>query len=180
MTRKESKHKWYLKNKERLIEIHKNYYESHKEQILKNCKDYVNKHKEKTAIYQKVYREINKKKLQIQHDKRREIRLKTDINYQIKYNLRVRLYKALHRKQKSKTTIQLLGCSIEQLKQHLENQFTKEMSWSNYGEWEIDHIKPCASFDLSIPEEQARCFHYTNLQPLWEKENIDKGKRNLI
>ena len=51
------------------------------------------------------------------------------------------------------------------------------MSWDNYGKWEIDHIRPCASFDLSKPEEQYKCFNYMNLQPLWEKENQTKTKK---
>ena len=178
MTRKESKHKWYLRNKKRLIKVHRNYYESHKEQILKNCKKYTKKYKEKIALYQKQYREKNKKKLQVQHDKRREIRLKTDLNYQLKYNLRVRLYKALHRKQKVKTTMKLLGCNIEKLKQYLKSQFKSGMTWKNYGKWEIDHIRPCSSFDLSKKSEQTKCFNYKNLQPLWEKDNILKGSKN--
>jgi len=52
------------------------------------------------------------------------------------------------------------------------------MTWSNYGKgWHIDHIKPCASFDLSNPEQQKICFHYTNLQPLWAIDNIKKGAK---
>jgi hypothetical protein len=50
------------------------------------------------------------------------------------------------------------------------------MSWSNYGKWHVDHIKSCASFDLSKEDEQRKCFHYTNLQPLWAEENLSKGK----
>jgi len=54
------------------------------------------------------------------------------------------------------------------------------MSWNNYTYigWHVDHIKPCCQFDLSKPEEQAKCFHYTNLQPLWAEENLTKGKKN--
>jgi hypothetical protein len=66
---------------------------------------------------------------------------------------------------------------VEQLRQHLEAQFTDGMSWDNYGRdgWHIDHIRPCASFDLTDPEQQRQCFHYTNLQPLWAADNIRKG-----
>jgi len=72
--------------------------------------------------------------------------------------------------------MKLVGCSIDQLKQHIEKQFKKGMSWDNWGiyGWHIDHIKPCASFDLTKESEQKKCFHYTNLQPLWAKENLKK------
>ena len=86
---------------------------------------------------------------------------------------------ALNGNPKLETTMKLVGCSIDKLKQHLEKQFKKRMSWDNYGlgGWEIDHIKPCAKFDLSKPEEQRKCFHYTNLQPLWAIDNkIKKDK----
>ena len=60
---------------------------------------------------------------------------------------------------------------------HLEAQFKPGMTWDNYGlkGWHVDHIRPCASFDLRDPEQQRRCFHYTNLQPLWAEENLKKG-----
>ena len=71
----------------------------------------------------------------------------------------------------------LLGCSAEQLRTHLEEKFTDGMSWDNYGYrgWHIDHIRPCASFDLTDPQQQLECFHYTNLQPLWAEDNFKKG-----
>jgi len=68
------------------------------------------------------------------------------------------------------------------LRTHLENQFEKEaercghpISWENQGEWHIDHIKPCASFNLDLEEERYKCFHYTNLQPMWGQDNISKS-----
>lgn len=73
--------------------------------------------------------------------------------------------------------MELISCSIEQLREHLEKQFTAGMNWQNYGLWVIDHIRPCASFDLGKSSEQYKCFHYINLQSLWEKENINKGDR---
>jgi len=172
--RQQQKHDWYLKNKERLKRVHKKYYELNKEEILKKGKKYTAKHKEKTALYQKKYRIKHKNKLNKQHNEARKRRLKNDINFRIRYNLRVRLFKALHRNQKTKTTIDLLGCSIDFFKGWIENQFQAGMTWDNYGKWEIDHIIPCASFDMSKEEEQTKCFHYTNLQPLWELDNIRK------
>jgi hypothetical protein len=72
---------------------------------------------------------------------------------------------------------ELLGCTPDQLRAHLEAQFQPGMSWGNADQWHIDHIRPCASFDLTDPAQQRACFHYTNLQPLWAKDNLSKGAR---
>jgi len=104
-------------------------------------------------------------------------RLLNDPQFKISKTLRTRINNALVNNTKSKSTIELLGCSIEFLKSYLESKFEPGMDWGNhtkYG-WHIDHIKPCISFDLSKPEEQAKCFHYSNLQPLWAEENLSKG-----
>lgn len=73
----------------------------------------------------------------------------------------------------------LVGCSATELHTHLESLFQPGMSWENYGfgadRWHIDHKIPLASFNLAIPEQQALACHYTNLQPLWQKDNLAKG-----
>ena len=161
MDKKQLRHESYLRNKEKILNSHKIYVIEHKDEI---------------ALYQKEYRKKNREKLLVQHENARKLRLKNNINTRITYNLRARLHKALHRNQKINTTIKLLGCDVNFLKIYLKNLFSDGMTWENYGKWEIDHIVPCSSFDLSKPEEQRRCFHYTNLQPLWENENIKKGK----
>lgn len=78
--------------------------------------------------------------------------------------------------QKGERSIELIGCSWLFLKKYIESKFLPGMSWSNYSVhgWHIDHIIPCASFDLTKKEERLKCFHYTNLQPLWAKDNIIK------
>ena len=102
---------------------------------------------------------------------------KTDIIWKIKKNLRGRLWAALKGADKSSKTLELLGCSLEELKKHLQNKFEDGMNWDNYGVWHLDHIIGCANFDLSDPEQQKICFHYTNLQPMWGENNIKKGSR---
>lgn len=92
-------------------------------------------------------------------------------------NLRNRLYFSLKGKTKFSTTLELVGCSIEELWQHLESQFQPGMTKENYGKWHVDHKIPCASFDLSESTQQKQCFHYTNLQPLWAEDNFKKGKK---
>lgn len=92
----------------------------------------------------------------------------------IAHQYRVRLSNLLAAK-KTIPSSELLGCTYEQLLEHLSSQFADGMNWDNYGEWHIDHIRPCASFDLLDPEQQRQCFHYTNLQPLWATDNLRKG-----
>lgn len=93
--------------------------------------------------------------------------------------LRARVREALRWSgaQKSEKTMALIGCTITELKAHLESQFLPGMSWSNWTTdgWHIDHIRPCASFDLTDPEQQKTCFHYSNLQPLWALDNLRKA-----
>jgi len=69
----------------------------------------------------------------------------------------------------------LVGCTPKELVLHLEAQFDGGMSWDNYGEWHIDHIRPCASFDLTDETQQRECFHFSNLQPLWALDNLLKS-----
>lgn len=76
-------------------------------------------------------------------------------------------------------TMELVGCDRETLIAHLESTFQPGMSWENRNMWDIDHIIPCDSFDLTIPEQQRQCFHYTNLQALWSFDNRSKGNRIL-
>lgn len=128
---------------------------------------------------QKALQYYYKHKKQINHlaNERNKKRRKHDINFKIKTQLRTRIYLALKNNQKSGNTLKLLGCSVEFLKKHLKSKFQEGMSWDNYCSfWEIDHIKLCASFDLSKPEAQRKCFHYTNLQPLTLKENRSKNR----
>ncbi len=101
------------------------------------------------------------------------------VNCSIINRLRSRLRNALKRKKvtKSKKTLELVGCTLEDLKSHLESKFQENMSWENYGSWHIDHIRPCDSFDLTDPEQQRACFNWKNLQPLWARENLVKGSK---
>ena len=91
-------------------------------------------------------------------------------------SLRKQLNKLIRRKKTSSTLI-YLGCTPKELKEHIEAQFKEGMSWENYGRngWHIDHIRPCASFNLNIEEDIYKCFNFKNLQPLWESENCSKG-----
>lgn len=78
-------------------------------------------------------------------------------------------------KLKAATTMELVGCSADDLRAHLERQFTDGMTWGNYGDWHVDHVRPCSSFELTDPAQQRECFHWSNLQPLWAPDNLSKG-----
>lgn len=106
-------------------------------------------------------------------------RRQTDLGHRVKCNLRKRLsfLVRLHSTKKTQQTLSLLGCSMPEFLKHLESKFQDGMSFSNYGEWHIDHKIPCDYFDLTKSEQQAICFHYTNLQPLWAKDNLVKNNR---
>jgi len=113
--------------------------------------------------------------------KKANIKYKTDLNFRLKHILRARIQKALILGCKRTSSTELLGCNIEEYKQYLESKFTKGMNWNNYGRkkgcWNIDHIKPCSSFDLNDIEQQKQCFNYINTQPMWWEENLKKGTR---
>jgi len=113
---------------------------------------------------------ISKSKQRPEYKKRKNARKrerrKTDPQFRLKHNLRTRLHHALKGSNKSASTMALLGCSIVHLKDYLAMRFLPGMTWENQGTWHVDHMIPCASFDLSDPEHQRRCFHYTNLQPV--------------
>lgn len=107
-------------------------------------------------------------------------RCKLDLNFRIRTRLRERLCKAVRHGRCGRAS-QFLGCSIPDFKIYLESRFDSGMSWENYGQgrhcWQIDHIVPCAIFDLTKPEHQRRCFHFSNMQPMWMIENVRKGCR---
>lgn len=150
-------------------------------------KRYYSKHREALREWNRLYHIRNRahrnangkrwKEANWQHvlAKRRE-RFRTNIQYAIGSRLRNSLLKAVVRfkTQKVAPTFALLGCSIAEFLKHLESKFLPGMTWENRGKWELDHVRPVASFDLTDPEQQRACFHYTNIQPLWEEDNLRK------
>ena len=186
---KEWKKEYRLKHKERDKKHAKEYRIKNKEKIKKRMKLYRLKHKERDKKYAKEYRIKNidkiKKRMKAYRIRSRKkiaayvrTRFQKDLNYKTVMNLRHRIYSALKGTVKSKRTIDLLGISVDDFWSHLESKFKPGMTKNNYGKkWHIDHVIPCAAFDLTKPEEQFKCFHYTNLQPLWAKENLKKGAK---
>jgi len=111
-----------------------------------------------------------------QHNRERRSCKICDPNGHLTMILRSRVYYALksYNKKKEQKTLEYLGCTLGELTTYLETKFEEGMTWENQGEWHIDHIKPCASFNLDNEEEIAQCFHFSNLQPLWGEDNLIK------
>jgi len=145
-----------------------NYYTLRGRNYRKNNPSYI-------SNYQKKYRKTKFYKLyRSSYCKNRRL---NDVNFAFLQNIRKRIWSVLKGYTKTDNTKNIIGCSLEELKQYISSKFVYGMNFDNYGKWHLDHIKPCASFDLSKPEEQQKCFHYTNLQPLWAKDNLTKGAK---
>jgi hypothetical protein len=164
---KDYKHDYYLKNKEKILHQTHEYKKGHKVKRIRN--------KEERRRTLRRYRERHRVEL---NNREREYK-KSNINYKIASNLRSRIRDRIKHQngEKSLRSWEYIGCSIAFLKTYLESLWTEGMDWSNYNfhGWSIDHIKPCASFNLKDKEQQKRCFHYTNLQPMWHIDNMRKG-----
>lgn len=180
---------YYLANKEKIKISSKMYKLKNLNEIKKKNKDYAFKNKEKMLQYKKDYYKNNfnkykqygidnRERLSAQSVKLVLHKLKTDPIYRLQFNIRSRIRMAfkLNKAKKCKKSEELLGCSIKIAKEHLESKFLPTMTWKNYGKyWHIDHIIPCSSFNLVNEEEQKKCFHYSNLQPLFAVTQIING-----
>jgi hypothetical protein len=152
----------------------KEYYKQNKTNILLKSQEYYLKNSEKVAQYMRIYqsKEDNKER---RRENNKE-RWKNEEQYRIRMCLGWKVNQSIQKKYKVLSSLELLGCTIEQVRAHIENQFKPEMNWGNHGEiWEIDHIKPCVSFDLTNIEQQKECFNYKNLQPLFKTTKIAKS-----
>ena len=165
MQSKEYRRQYYLKNKEHTLAVNKLWVKNNIEK--------------KRSIWRNYYYKNSKKLNQIKIKYRNEVYAK-DPYFRLYTCIRTRINKVIKNNIKCKKTLDLLGIpNLKFLKQYLENKFKPGMSWEKRGLIHIDHIIPCASFDLKDPKQQAKCFHYTNLQPLWAKENLIKGAKIL-
>lgn len=162
------------KNKEKIAEYKKQYATENAEQIAERMRIYRQENAEKLAIEKSEYAKNNRPKInktQLAYQKRK---IATDPLFRLTKNTR-KMVSRYMLGEKSKRTQEIIGCSYEELKIHIENQFTEGMSWDNYGMngWHVDHIKPLAM--ANNEEEIIASNHYTNLQPMWALDNLKKG-----
>lgn len=173
---KEYNKNYYISNKEKIKKASKSYRSNNREKAIEYSRIYYLENKESMLHSQKDYYRQNKQKINGIMWEYAKNRLNNDVNFKLGVRLRTRLYTAIKRNKKSGSHIKDLGCTLDQLKQHLESKFQPGMTWDNWGRngWHIDHIRPLASFDLTDREQFLQAVHYTNLQPLWAKDNIRK------
>ncbi len=196
----EKNKKYRLSNKEKVNELARKYYSTHKENIRASTLRWEKKNPEARKNIDKRFRENNPEKRvktwKKSNLKRRDVlkeyraknkdkikeyfrnRLKNDIQYRLSSTLRSRMWGALKRNKKSGSAIRDLGCTLLELKKHIELKFTDGMNWGNWSRdgWHIDHIIPLCNFDLTDREQYLKACHYTNLQPLWAIDNLTKKK----
>ncbi len=172
--RNEKTKQYRLNNPEKIKVARRKNYIEHRHSILKQKARYTRKHSEQKAIYDKEYRKNNAEKI-AEYKRNWETKHCDEPVFKIKRNLRRRLHHVIDGGIKYGSTFELVGCSAQELKQHLEAQFTPDMSWDNYGTyWHIDHIIQCQEFNLLLESEQRLCFHYSNLRPLEASKNVSK------
>lgn len=140
---------YYIENREAIRKYYKNYYETNKDKLVDNMVQYTNN------------------------------RLKTDNLFRLSHRVRSRIYRIvkINNIDKRDKTFDIVGCSLVFLKEHLESMFKDDMSWNNYGEWHVDHIKPLSS--AKNEDEIYKLCHYTNLQPLWAEDNLKKSNKMI-
>ena len=171
---KESKQKWFDKNPD----YKKEHYNKNIDYILTKSRKYYKNNREKIIEYNKNYIKTHKDTI----NKKNKIKYDTDILYKLKLSMRGRLNSFLKTKQikKYNKTFNIIGCTPEYLKEHIEKQFIDNMCWNNHGlyGWHIDHIIPLSS--AKTEEEMFNLCHYTNLQPLWAEDNLRKNNKILV
>jgi hypothetical protein len=194
---------YYSENKELINKKSKEYNLKNKDEIKKKNKKYYSENKDEIAIKGKLYRlknvdkiKISKNKYYVENkddinikgkeyklnnkesrNKRERERRETEPLHKLKCNIRGVIGFSMRKNgyTKKSRTYEILGCSYEDFKIHLENQFTKGMTWESLGKWHLDHIIPISS--AKTEEEIIKLNHYTNFQPLWAEDNLKKGNK---
>jgi hypothetical protein len=175
-----------MKTREEINKSRREKYKLNSQKIKERSKDYYNKNrdtinekrKERSNKKSLEYYYLNKEKQNKKSSERNKLRMLNDSTFKLSHNIRVLIRKSLQNQftTKSKKTIEILGCSFEEFKIHLESQFDDKMNWENQGTyWHMDHIIPISSAETE--EDVYRLNHYTNFQPLYWLDNLKKSNK---
>ena len=194
---------WCQDNRDRSNQQSRNWSKTNHEKRLLVQKQYRERNRDRLNHEARIRKSFNREERCKRQRERQKERMATDPIFALTRNLRGRFADALRNQSINKeiSALKLLGCTIPELKQHLESKFQPGMTWENRGSvvlmnngkpildasgmtilakrWNVDHIRPISSFNLFDIEQQKQCFHYTNLQPLWATDNISKGSKFL-
>lgn len=164
-------------NEEAFSAMRKKHYQRNLDKMRKEKIKYGKEHRDEKKAYDLIYRAENKDKIR-EYKQDWEKSKRDEPVFKIKRNLRRRIGHVLKGSLKAEKTFELIGCTAEQFKVHLESLWLPNMTWKNYGPtgWHIDHIKECHTFDLTDPKQQKICFHFSNQRPLWAKDNLSRRR----
>lgn len=171
---RERMRRWRKENPEKYREINREYYQLNREKILEQglirCRENPEKTREIQRKSSRRYKERHK-------DKLREYQLRPDVK--LHQAISAGIWKSLDGRKNGRAWESLVGYTLEELMIHLESQFTKGMTWDNYGKWHIDHIKPKSCFNIESHRDPdfLECWSFWNLRPLWKRDNIVRGNR---
>lgn len=168
---------WKSQNTDYVTAYNKKYYQENRDELLGRYAEWANANRDYRREYMRGWYAKNPDKYSEYHLTRAQ-----SVKYRIENALRCRIWSEIVGGSKGgRRTIDLLDFTVSDLRKHLERQFTPGMSWDNYGDWQIDHIIPLASFEYETPEDPSFKFAWslTNLQPLWAEENKSKLAKRL-
>lgn len=176
--RKQYAKEYFIKNRDRELEYRRERYKKYnREEQLEKRRKWYQENKERHAKSREKYEKENKERLRAARRKWENNRLSEDVNYKLHKSLSGRVRFELNGKtKKTSRTEQLIGCTINELRQHIESQFSDGMNWDNWGinGWHIDHKIPLSWFNLENENCRKVAFNYKNMQPLWGTDNIRK------
>ncbi len=174
-----------LKNADKIREGRRRYRLANAEVLRKKATEWARNNREHYLNRLREYSKrdsVRKRRVEYRRHRRNTVpwyRIKCALTNRVATSLRERGLKKENRR-----TMEIVGCEIPFLISYLEARLKSGMTWDNHGagegKWHIDHRIPCSAFDLTDLTQQKRCFHYTNLQPLWERENLLKGDRVIF
>lgn len=173
---KEQQKTYYENNSQRIKERASQWYHNNPDVHKLRMHQYFQDNKDNIKRKQSEWNKKNKQKMQEYINDYIKNKYDTDIKYRIKSILSARLRACVSKKYAS--TLEFLGCSIPDFREWIEYQFDENMSWENYGMyWHFDHVKPCASYDLSIEKNVQECFNWKNIRPCEAKMNMSKNSK---
>lgn len=164
-------------NRERINTRQAAYYSANREKFKAYYAACYAANPEKVKAQNAAYRAANREKVNASKAAYSTNRYRTDPNFRITLLIRSHLRRIVKSGGvKDATSLSYVGCTVAQLRKHLERQFTPGMTWQNHGEWHIDHITPLAAFDFAaFPAQIKQAEHYTNLRPMWARDNLSKS-----